>query len=476
MTDTLIRPPPSCEELTSPAAVPPRLAGSRPPAQRPTGFALLRTIVRNPIDAWSPAFFEDDVCRSRFMGRDTLFVLHPDLVREVLVDKADAFVRAEAIRRALGPVLGDGILTADGASWRRQRRVAAPVFRHERLQRFTPAMLAAAEHTRAQWCALPPGQEIDVAGAMMRTTFDIILATMISGEATLDVDRIERSITDYLDATTWILAFTMLRLPDWLPHPGQWRAARARRYLRAEIIRLAAGRRDAMARGAVPRDDLLSLLLEARDPETGAAMGDESLTDNLLTFISAGHETTALTLTWTFYLLSLHPDVEARVLAETEAVTGGGPLLPAHADALPFTAQVIQEALRLYPPAPIAMRTAARDVTIGAETVPAGTPVYVPTYAVQRHRALWVEPERFDPDRFAPDLVKARHRYAFFPFGAGPRTCIGMGFAMLEAVLILATLLRAVRLRLRPGWEPELKMRVTLRPAAGMPMTVEPRG
>jgi cytochrome P450 len=220
----------------------------------------------------------------------------------------------------------------------------------------------------------------------------------------------------------------------------------------------------------VARNDLVTLLLQARDPETGQSMTDREIADNLITFITAGHETTALALTWTFYLLSLYPEAEARIRAEIESVTGGGALAAEHIDQLAYTRQVISEAMRLYPPAPVVVRTAMRDLQLGDEPVEKGTLVYVPIYAVHRHEKLWHKPDSFDPDRFRPEIVKGRHRYAYLPFGAGPRICIGMSFALIEATVILAELVRATSLRLRPDYVPELKMRITLRPAAGMPM------
>jgi cytochrome P450 len=455
--------------LTQPAA--PNPARIDPPRRQLPALKLIRTVIRNPIEVWPKAVFEEDVFRSRFMNRDTVFVMDPDLVREVLVEKADAFVKAETMRRALRPALGDAILTADGADWRWQRRAAAPIFRHERLLGFAPAMLEAAARTRDRWLALDPSREVDVGREMMRTTFDIIVETMLSGHAGIDVERVERGVTDYLESTSWAIALTLLQAPDWVPYPGKLRAVRARNYLRAELLRLAAERRP----GAGARDDLITLLIEARDPETGQAMSDRDVADNLLTFITAGHETTALALTWTFYLLGLHPHIEARVVAEIDRVTGGAPLAAEHAGALGYTGQVLQEAMRLYPPAPVIVRAATRDVVIGAQPIARGTAVYVPVYALHRHAKLWDEPDRFDPDRFAAGAAKARHRYQYIPFGAGPRICIGMGFAMLEATLILATLLRATRARLRDRYTPGLKLRVTLRPFPGMPMRIEPR-
>ncbi len=449
----------------------PVLARITPPAQPLGPWRFLSTVVRNPLEAWPETIYREPVYTSTVLGNSSLFVMAPNLIRRVMVDEADAFEKSEVLRRALSPALGDAILTADGARWRWQRRAAAPIFRAERIRSFVPAMIAAAERTRDALAAAP-GVEVDIAQTMMRTTFEIIVETMLPGASGIDAARVERGITDYLESTSWVVALTLLRAPAWLPFPGRAKAERAKTYLRDELLRLAAeGRRT----GTEGRNDLLSLLLAARDPETGQAMDDRDVADNLLTFVTAGHETTALALTWALYLLSHHPESEALIAAEVEAATAGGPLAPEHVDALPYTRQVILEAMRLYPPVPVVVRAALRDVDLDGIPVKAGTPITIPIYAVHRHAALWDEPERFDPARFAPEAAKARDRYAYLPFAAGPRICIGMGFALSEAVAILAVLVRSLRFSLRPGTLPVLKQRITLRPSEGMPMRVSPR-
>ena len=447
------------------------LAKISPPAAPLPALRRIRTLIRNPIEVWPAAVYEQPLFRSELFGRETVFVMDPELIREVLVDRADAFVRAETMRRALGPALGDAILTADGARWRWQRRAAAPIFRHERLLGFVPTMVAAAERACERLLSRPPAAEADIAHEMMRTTFDVIVETMLSGRGHIDVDRVERGITAYLDSTSWAIALALLRAPRATPYPGKRRARREGAYLRHALAQLVAERR----RTGEARNDLIALLLEASDPETGQSMDDRTLADNLLTFISAGHETTALALAWTFYLLSEHPEVESAVLQEIEAVTSGAPVGAEHLDGLACTRRVLQESMRLYPPAPVVVRAATEDLLLGGVAIARGTPTYVPIYAVHRHRSLWTDPDVFDPDRFLPEPSKQRHRYAYLPFGAGPRTCIGMSFAMIEATVILATILRAVRLELRPGFVPSLKMRITLRPAGGMPMRARPR-
>ncbi|MCK8785417.1 cytochrome P450 [Roseomonas sp. NAR14] len=460
---------------------PPDLPRIVPPVRPPDGPRLLRTLVRNPIEAWPAEVYEKELVRIATLGRERVFVLSPPLVQQVLLDEADAFVKSEAMLRALRPALGEALLTADGERWRWQRRAVAPVFRPDRLRGFVPAMLAAAGAAAARWRALPDGTEVELTEEMARLTFAIIVETMLSGEGLDGADRIDPArvaagLKASLDPVGWVVALSLLGAPEWTPYPGRLRARRARRYLRGVLGRLVAARRARAEAGAgAGRDDLLGLLLRARDPETGRALADRDVVDNLVTFVTAGHETTALALCWTLFLLARHPGAEARVLAEIAAVTGGGALLPEHLDRLAYTRQVLQESMRLYPPAAVLTRTADRPVRIGGEAVAPGTPVFVPIYALHRHRALWDDPDRFDPDRFAAAAAAARHRFAYLPFGGGPRLCIGAGFAMLEAVAILATLLPAARLSPPPGFSPALRLRVTLRPAPGLPMRLSRR-
>jgi cytochrome P450 len=433
--------------------------------------AMLIKVIRNPIETLPREAFHAPLVHGYLLGRERFHLLEPAIIQEALVGNADALAKGPELQRALGAVLGQGLLTGDGAHWRWQRQSAAPIFRHERLTGFLPAMLAAARRTRDRWLAAAPGRPIDVGAAMMETTFDIIVETMLSGRANVDVARVGRAVTHYLDATGWMFALSLLGAPVWTPFPGRGRARAAGIYLRGEITRITGERRAAGAETA----DLIGLLLTASDPETGRAMTDGEVTDNLLTFIAAGHETTAQALAWCFDLLARHPACEDRVVAEIARVTSGAELAPEHIGRLAYTRQAFQEAMRLYPPAPIIARAATRPFRLANFSVPAGAMIYVPIYALHRHTALWDDPEAFDPDRFAPDAVAARHRYAYLPFGAGPRICIGSGFAMLEGVAILATLLQATRLRPVAAKPPKPRMRLTLRPAAPLMMTIANR-
>ncbi len=454
MTATLERPAIAVRPVISPS-----LLGT---------LRTLRKLVRNPMDAWPPAVYTEKLVPSRMLGRNTLFVCHPDLVQQVLVDDSDSFVKAEPMRRSLEPGLGKAILTAEGARWRLHRRVAAPVFRPSNVNSFLPAMIKAARDLCARWAQLPDGATLEISSEMMHVTFDIILETMLSGRGNTDTSRFERGMRDFLESTSWTTALSALGAPEWTPFPGKWAAARGSAYLRQIVSARIAERRASGER----HDDLLSLMLDAKDPETGDGLSDEDIRDNILSFVAAGHETTALALTWTFFILSSRRDIEARILEEIDEVTGGAPLEAHQVADLVYTKQVIQESMRVYPPVAMVVRQATHDLTIGGVHVTPHDNVFVPIYAIHHHALLWDEPSRFDPERFTPDAIRERHRWSYLPFGAGPRICIGMGFAMLEAAAILGTILPAMRLTAPDGFKPTPKLRVTMRPAEGMPMAL----
>ena len=437
-------------------------------SRRPA-WTLLRALIRNPLEALPPEIFSEPIVFSQVNGSVRIHLADPEMIRAALVDHADHLTKSSDLRRALGPALGEGLLTADGAHWRWQRQTVAPAFQHGRLVAMLPAMIAAAEAARDAWLAAPG--VVDVGQAMMRTTFAIIVETMLSGRGGIDAERVERAITEYLEPAGWTFVLGLLNAPGWAPYPGRRRAMAAAAYIREAVLRMIAARR---AAGAA-RDDLVALLLEAADPETGRRMTDAEVADNLITFITAGHETTALGLGWSFHLLAGAPEVEARVVAEVAAVTGGEPLLAEHVGRLSYTRQVFAEAMRLFPPAPIIARAVVRPFTLGRYTVPAGAALYVPVYALHRQARLWDEPLAFDPDRFSAEAVRERHRYAYLPFGAGPRVCIGSAFALMEAAAVHGVVLPAVRVRGVEGGAPVPRMRITLRPTRPLRMSVARR-
>ncbi len=434
---------------------------------RQSPLRLFAAILRNPLTALPPEIFRERLVLSSVAGRQSLYVCDPPLIQEALVKNAACLDKGEIARKVLGPALGDGLLTAEGTHWRWQRQSVATGFQHEKLLGFLPAMIKAAEATCARWRMT--SKPLDIGHEMMRTTFEIIVETMLSGHAGLDVGKVERAISDYLEPTSFVFAYNVFGLPNWVPYPGRARARAAIAYLRESIGELVAVRRAADTR----HGDLLDMLLEARDPETGRAMQDSEIVDNLLTFITAGHETTALGLAWTLHLLSAHREIEQQVRDEIAAVTQGGPLAPSHVAQFSFTKAVFQEAMRLYPPAPVITRQVVKPFRLGGLSLGEGTVLYVPIQAVHRHQRLWDEPERFDPRRFLPEAARTRHRYAYLPFGAGPRICIGSAFATMEAVAILAVLLPALKLSPTSDAAPEPSLKITLRPRRPMLMMAE---
>ena len=432
----------------------------------------IATMVRSLIDVWPDAVYSKALVETRLLGRTTVFVTDPRLIRTLLVDHADALAREEVAQRALVPALGNGILTSDGAAWRLQRRTVASAFRPDCIRALVPRMHEAARRTSERWSRRSPHEPFDLLKDMMRTALDIVLAALVSGDSALDVDAFEQALETYIGTTNWKMAYAMVGVPSWVPHPRQGTGAEAAAASRAAMAAIVARRRTSGVQGT----DLLGMLLGARDPETGTPMDDAAIVDNLLTFIAAGHETTALALTWTLRLLHDHPEVERRVLDEIEAIRPDFTGDPACVDRLVYTRQVLMESMRLFPPAPLIVRRTTRPVPLDGTTVQAGSSVHIPIYALHRQERLWPRAQTFDPDRFAPGPAAERERFAYMPFGAGPRVCIGAGLAMTEALVVLASLLPSYRLRPRQATPPRPEMRITLRPAGGMSVTVARRG
>jgi cytochrome P450 len=444
------------------------------PPPRPLGLRGLPTLWRNYVESIPRAAYEQGVTRITNRMSDVVLLCEPDLIGEILVEKADAFHRDPATRRAFAPVIGDSSLfLAEGAEWRWQRRAVAPIFRHETLLSFVPIFAEMALRQLQRWRVAGPDQAVDAAADMTRTTFEIIVDAMLGGTASLDPDRFAKALTDNFETIPWHLVYVVLSLPKWLPYPHRGRAMRSRDFLHHEIGRLVAARR----RKPSAQPDLLELLVAAEDPETGRRMTDAEIANNLLTFISAGHETTAVALTWTLWLLAKDQDVQQRVFDEVRAVAGERPLpiTAAQCEGLVFCRQVISEAMRLFPPAASIGRQPKAAMELRGMTLTPRTRIHIPVFALHRNVRLWDNPNAFDPDRFAADRSKGRSRYAFLPFGGGQRVCIGASFAMLEAAVILATLIRAYRVRPVPGHRPKPVARVTLRPARGMPLLLDRR-
>ena len=439
------------------------------PPERPLSLLGLRTLFRNYVETIPRFAYEQNFTRIRTRLTDVLVVSDPNIIQEILVEKAEAFGRDPTTRRSFAPVIGDtSLFLAEGADWRWQRRAVAPIFRHETLLSFVPIFATMAQRQVERWRAVHRSVPIDAAAAMTRTTFEIIVEAMLGGSASLDAERYSRALTDNFDTIPWHIIYVMLSLPDWMPYPHRRRAMQARDFLHRDIGRIVESRRSVQS----SQPDLLNLLLAARDHETGRSMRDDEIVANLLTFIIAGHETTAVALTWTLWLLAKDQATQQRVLEEVRSVAGNQTIDSTHVEGLSFCRQVIQEAVRLFPPAPGIARISKTAMEIGSIQIPAGTRIHIPVFALHRNVGLWDNPDAFDPDRFAPDRTKSRPRYSFLPFGAGPRICIGAGFAMIEAAIILATVVRAFCFQPVAGHRPKPVAKVTLRPASGMPLLI----
>lgn len=450
----------------APRLVPPRIA---PPAQPLEGLAFVARFVRNPIAVVPQAAYEGDLVAVMRGRTPIVWITAPAMIKTVLLDEREKFLKLTQIR-LLSPLLGKGILTSEGADWKWQRQASAPMFRPQELAGFVPTFVRAAQAVIARWRAQPRAvQPID--RCMTEATFEVISATLLpSGDARMP-QAIERSMALFQRSGAWGQLYAVVNLPKWLPQPGRRSMARAVGALRTAVLALIAERRA----GVVAKDDLLHRLMQACDPETGQSMNDGQLVDNLLTFYLAGHETTAKALTWTLYLLARSPEWTRALEEEITRVTGGEEVAAGHIEKLVLVQQVLKESMRLYPPVPLMTRQAVADTQLGGHPIRAGTSVVMPIYAIHRHAKRWEDADAFDPARFAPEREAAIPRYQYMPFGAGPRICIGMGFAMMEATAMLATLLRHARFAAIPGHDPVPVARVTLLPGGGMPLQVRLR-
>ncbi|AGA29067.1 cytochrome P450 [Singulisphaera acidiphila] len=407
-----------------------------------------------------------DVVAFRLGPRKMMLVNHPDLVEEVLVTNNRHYIKHFALRMT-EKTLGNGLLTSESDFWRRQRRLAQPAFHRERIAGHAEVMVAFTERMLQTWSS---GQVRDVQEAMMRLTLEIIAKTLFDADVSAESAALSAAMETTLRSFTERVNH-LVSLPDFIPTPGNLRLARAVKRLDAIIFEMIARRR---ASGE-DRGDLLSMLLNAQDENNGDRMTDRQLRDEAMTLFMAGHETTANTLTWAWYLLAQHPEVEARLHEELDQVLGDRAPTLADLPRLSFTEHVITESLRVHPTVWLLGREAIVPTVVGRYPVPVGMTVYMSQWVVHRDPRFFEDPESFRPERWQDGLMKRIPRYAYFPFGGGPRICIGNSFAMMEAVLLLATIARRFRLGLEPGTKAKLLPTMTLRADGGIPMVLSSR-
>jgi cytochrome P450 len=447
----------------------------RPPAPRPREKPLgllgrIATLRRNPIEIWTKAHYERPVMVGKTVFGDRAVVSDPAGVRRIFLDNVANYRKDDLQLRVLRPGLGNGLLTADGEDWRAQRRSLAPLFTPRQIAAFAEAM---AEATRegVERLRRRESRRIDMSDEMARLTLEILEQTLFSSGLGRNAGEFRQAVTRYFDTIGRVDLLDLIGLPQFLPRLGRRKGRATLEWFGKAVEDIVGARRKLIAEGVSAPRDLLTLLLEAQDPETGRGMPEDDLRANIVTFIGAGHETTANALTWTFYLLSQSPDWRGRVEAEADAQLDAGPM-DTLAERMPATKAVLEEALRLYPPAAILTRTAISADEIGGKRICAGTLVTVSPFLLHRHRTLWERPDEFDPNRFLGANRDRIDRFAYIPFGAGPRVCIGMGFALQEAIIVLAHLTKVFRFDLAAGYVVRPIQRITLRPQGGMPMTI----
>ena len=438
---------------------------SRPTGPVPVWRGFVGERARTAVYGWSRLAFQLPYMRRKVLGFTVHIPMDPDLVQRVLLDNAANYVKPDVVKRLLAPAIGEGLLTSDGELWREQRRIVAANFAPAAVDGLVPAFGRVGREALEEW---RPGVR-DMAREATRATMRVISNTLFGGNARLTSDAAMAHIAAALEGVSEARLQAMLGLPR-IPWTRRgWIAQRGQAYLRRTLETVVGER---LPDGGA--DDFLGRLIRGLgdrfDPRKAAALA----ADNAMTFYLAGHETTANAVTWTLYLLSMQPDLQERVSGEAAAALAGGED-PGLADRLPLLRRVLDETLRLYPPAPRFDRQAVAADRLGDETVAPGDIVSIWPWLIHRHETLWEDPDVFDPDRFLPERREGRHRFQFIPFGGGPRLCVGMRFATVEALAILAHWLAGWRFEPVSDHEVRVSGMVTLRPAGGLPLRLEKR-
>ncbi len=452
------------------------ISSLRPPAPHPRAqalglFALFRALASNPLEAWTEAHFNEPIVVGGLPFGRVAVVNDPKSIRHVLLDNCQNYRKDWLQRRVLSAGLTDGLLTAEDGQWRTQRRALAPLFARRTVMGFAATMRDAAEVLVARLDARA-GQVVDVAVEITRTTLDVLERTIFSDGFGSDREIMRKGMKSYFEAVGRIDPFDVLGLPQMTPRRARIKAELQFFETAIDTVITRRQRMLAGADGEAP-NDILTLLLHVRDPDTDLRLSESEVRANILTFIAAGHETTANCLTWSLYLLSQSPHWCERLADEAERALDGG--TDELMDRLTETRAVIEEANRLYPPIAAISRAARGADTLGGVAVKRGTLVVVAPYVLHRHRALWTNPDGFDPTRFLGSARENIDRFAYLPFGAGPRICVGAQFAMQEAAIVLAVLMRHFRPQLGPGHAVWPVQKVTLRPEGGLPMLMARR-
>jgi cytochrome P450 len=440
------------------------------PLPRPLSlFGAWRAVRDNPLSVFTADAYKVPIFFLGRVFRGIAFVNDPEAIERVLVVNAGNYKKSSQQQRRIKPALGEGLLTAEGETWRSSRRIAAPLFSPKSVTGLFDDMRDVTLAMVERWQPSVGGSaSLDLASEFQRLTYEIVSQTVFSG--TLDHMRVHvhENMARYFDTLGRVDLASFFNLPEWLPSRGRFDARDALKGFREIIDGAVAARNVARAAGDSPTGDLLDRLTDARDPHTGKAMPTEIVANNVLTFLAAGHETTANALAWAGYLLATFPWADERLAGEFATVLDNQPASLNDYERLSFARAFIDETLRLYPPAPFLGREAIADDELCDKRIKAGSQVIISPWIVHRHRALWHEPELFAPDRFSPERRERIERGAFIPFGLGPRVCIGQTFAMQEILTVLSILVPLYRFELTDPTAIEARTRITLQPRNGI--------
>jgi len=457
--------------MNAPLASPSVATGAKRLPPGPKGLPLLGNLLDFSRDVlryyqeWTRDY--GDIVSLRFGAWPAVLISNSDYAEYVLVKNHRNFIKFPLFFRHVRAIFGQGLVTSEGELWHRQRRLAAPAFHAQRVAGYGEAMVQDAERMLAGW---QPGEIRDVHTDMMALTLRLAAKTLFNAEVEADVSDIGKAFNAITEEIV-LRGRRPFRIPDMIPTPGHVRYMRGVRRIDALVNTIIRERK----RQGGDHGDLLSMLMLARDDE-GRPMSDRQLRDEVITLLIAGHETTALALSWTFYLLSLNPEADARLAAELRDVLGGRPPTVADLPRLKYTEQVVTESMRVYPPAWGIGREALADCEIGGYAIPAGTTVIISAWVSHRNPRHFPDPLAFRPERWDGDFAATLARFAYIPFGGGPRICIGNRFAMMEAVLILATVAQRFRLHWQADHPIVPLPSITLRPQGGVWVKTEPRG
>ena len=440
----------------------------------PKGYLLLQMsqLQQQPIEFLGEMWQNyGDLVRLPIMpGVSLNVVYHPDHAEHIFSTNPEAYGKPDLFLKSMGLIQGQGLFTSEGEIWQRQRRLMQPAFHQKQLAKLHQIVLDCVESLVREWLEKPEGEIIDIAAEMSRLTLKIVSSTLFSIDIGSQTDKLGQALRTGLEYVYYRMN-SPLALPLWIPTLRNLEFRRAKKTLDGLVSEIIQSRRKSPSE----HHDLLSMLLAAQDEETGIGMSDKQLHDEVITLINAGHETTATALAWTWDLIGSHPDVMARVQDEIQSVLNGNAPTIAHLSQLEYTRRVFDESLRLCPIGLGLPRVAVRDDEIQGYLIPKGSNIIVAQYFIFRHPDFWERPEQFDPDRFLPENLKQRHKFAFFPFGAGQHVCIGKNLALMEATTILASLIQRFHLELLPNQSKEIDPRFSLRPKYGVKVRIQPK-